>query len=234
MKADLHIHTNFSYDGISSPKEMVDAAIKKGINCICITDHEETKGAIEAMKYGFDKNILVVPGIEVLSTSGDILGINIKKIIPRGLSAEKTIQEIRKQGGIAIIPHPFRPFLLGFLGGEEKLKNLQADAIESFNASNFLMFANNKAYKFAQENNLSFTAGSDAHQKKFVGRGYINFTQKITSEKNLVSAIMSKQAEVGGKNIGPLELIKNISKTDIKGLVKYLRFRRENRRKSKK
>ena len=74
MKIDLHIHTKFSWDGFSSPREVVDAAIQKGIDCICITDHNEIKGAIEAMKYGFDKNILVLPGIEILSLDGDILG----------------------------------------------------------------------------------------------------------------------------------------------------------------
>jgi len=234
MKADLHIHTNFSYDAISSPKEIVDTAIERGVDCICITDHEEIKGAIEAIKYGFDKNILVVPGIEVMSTSGDILGINIKKLIPKGLSAEKTVKEIRKQGGIAVIPHPFRPFLMGFLGGEKKLKDIRPDAIESFNASDFFMCANNKAYKFSQENNLSFTAGSDAHNKIFVGRGYLNFSQKISSEKDLVSAVMNRQAEVGGKNIGPLELIRNFSKADVRGMIKYLRFRMENKRKIRK
>ena len=65
---------------------MVKTAIEKKIDCICVTDHGEIRGAIKAMKLAYDKNILVIPGIEILSASGDILGINVRKKIPNGLS----------------------------------------------------------------------------------------------------------------------------------------------------
>jgi len=232
MKADLHIHTTFS-DGISSPKEMVEAAIEKGINCICITDHGETKGAVEAMKFGFDKNILVIPGIEVLSKSGDILGINIKKIIPNGLSVQETIKEIRKQNGIAIIPHPFDRPLVGFWGGGKEIQTLDLDGIEIFNASVFFNFSNKKASKFSQINNLSFTAGSDAHRKEFVGRGYLETSENILSEKDLITAIMNKKVKIGGEHLNFFEILKNISNSDVKSLISYYRLRRKNGKNSR-
>ena len=227
MRADLHIHTNFSYDGLSSPKEMVRAAIEKNINCICIADHGEIKGAIEAMKFGFDKNILVIPGIEVLTNSGDILGINVRKIIPSGLSVKQTIKEIRRQGGIAIIPHPFDWPMMGFWGGEKKLCRVDADAIEVFNASVVFNFANKKALNFCQKNNLCFTAGSDAHRAEFVGRGYIEIPKNVLSEKDILMEIKNKRVEIKGTHLNLWEVLKNSSKSNVKNMISYYQLRRK-------
>lgn len=61
---DLHIHTNVS-DGEFSPKEVIDIAIKKGLNAIAITDHDTTMGIAAAIEYAKSKNIEIVPGIEI-------------------------------------------------------------------------------------------------------------------------------------------------------------------------
>lgn len=210
MKIDFHIHSNFSYDGFSSPEEIVDTSIERKIDCICITDHGQIQGAIKAMKYGFDKNILVIPGIEILSRSGDILGINVKKIIPNGLTAEETIKEIQKQKGIAIIPHPFNQPVGSFKGGEKEF--LMADAVEIFNASVF-RFANKKAVNLSKKMNLCFTAGSDAHRAKFVGRGYLEIPKNILSEKELIEEVKNKTGSVQGKILNFYETLENILKT---------------------
>lgn len=228
MKADLHIHTKFSPDAISSPKDVVDSALEKRIDCICITDHGETKGAIAAIRYGFDKNILIVPGIEILTKSGDILGINIKKVIPNGLSAVETIRAIRKQGGIAVVAHPFdRPFM-GFSGGKEVIKAVKPDAVEVFNASVIFRSSNRKALNFSKENNFCFTAGSDAHRKDFVGRGYIDIPCDISSEKDLVNAILERSAKARGRHLSIIEIVKNGSNASVGGMVEYCRFKRKN------
>jgi len=226
MKADLHIHTTFS-DGISTPEEIVETAIKRGINCICITDHHEINGSIEAMKFGYDKNILVIPGIELLTTSGDVLGINVKKNIPSGLSVKEAIKEIRKQGGIAVIPHPFNKPVNGFWGGEKDLKKINFDAIESFNATVFFKSSNKKADNFSKSNNLCFTAGSDAHRKDFVGRGYIEVSDNIKTEKDLILAILEKRAKTGGKKLTLVEIFKNSSHANVNSIIKYYNLKRK-------
>jgi len=217
MKIDLHIHTNFSWDGFSSPKEVVDLAIQKGIDCICITDHSQIQGAIEAMKYGFDKNILVIPGIEILSMEGDILGINVKKIIPDFLAPEETIQEIKKQGGMAVIPHPFWP-LSNLKNNREAL--LSADAIEVLNADMF-RFINKKALLFSKKYNLAFTAGSDAHRAKFIGRAYLEIPQNNLSEKEVIEQIKNKAGQIKGGELGFLERIENSLKLTPKKIFQY-------------
>ena len=217
MKIDLHIHTNFSWDGFSSPKEVVDSAVQKGIDCICIVDHNEVKGAIEAMKYAFDKNILVLPGIEILSLEGDILGINVKKIIPDFLAPEETIQEIKKQGGMAVIPHPFWP--LSNLKNNRKAL-LSADAIEVLNADMF-RFINKKALLFYKKYNLAFTAGSDAHRAKFIGRAYLEIPQNNLSEKEVIEQIKNKAGQIKGEALSFLEKIENSLKLSPKKIFQY-------------
>jgi predicted metal-dependent phosphoesterase TrpH len=217
MKVDFHIHTKFSWDGFSSPKEVVNAALEKNIDCICITDHGEIKGAIEAMKYAFDKNILVIPGIEILTKSGDVLGINVKKVIPDGLSAKTTIGEIKKQGGFAIIPHPFWP------SAATKYKRemfLLADAIEIFNADLF-KFINKKAIKFSKKYGLPFTAGSDAHKAKFVGRGYLEIPRNNLSEKEVLKEVQNKNGEIKGEPLNFWERIENSLRMDPAKLINY-------------
>jgi predicted metal-dependent phosphoesterase TrpH len=217
MKVDFHIHTKFSWDGFSSPKEVVNAALEKNIDCICITDHGEIKGAIEAMKYAFDKNILVIPGIEILTKSGDVLGINVKKVIPDGLSAKTTIGEIKKQGGFAIIPHPFWP------SAATKYKRemfLLADGIEIFNADLF-KFINKKAIKFSKKYGLPFTAGSDAHKAKFVGRGYLEIPRNNLSEKEVLKEVQNKNGEIKGEPLNFWERIENSLRMDPAKLINY-------------
>lgn len=233
MKADLHVHTSFSYDGVSSPKEVVRAALEKGIKCLCITDHNEIRGAVEAVKFGYDKDILIVPGIEILSTSGDILGINVKKIIPDGLSVKETIKEIRKQGGIAVVPHPFGKPFTNFWGGEKILKILNIDAIEVFNANIIFQRLNIKALDFVRKLNIPFTAGSDAHKAKYIGSAYLEFSKDIQSVEELVGEILKKSGIIGGKTLGVRKTLKDRTNADVRKMIRYSILRLKNHRRNK-
>lgn len=79
-KADLHIHSYGagvgSYDvedTTNTPSTIVDTAILKGLKVISITDHNEILNSIAAVQYAADKEILVIPGIEVSTTQGHLL-----------------------------------------------------------------------------------------------------------------------------------------------------------------
>ena len=41
MRADVHMHTNFSHDSKSAPEEMILGAIAKGLQAVCFTDHHD-------------------------------------------------------------------------------------------------------------------------------------------------------------------------------------------------
>lgn len=214
MKCDLHIHTSYSYDSATPPKEIVEAAIKRRIDCLAVTDHSEIKGALEAIEYAKEKSILIIPGIEIKSKEGDILGLNIEKIIPKGLSVKETIKKIKEAGGMAIIPHPFG----WFCSFREDLKEIskEIDGIEVLNASTFGP-GNKKALAFAQKFNLPFTAGSDAHNLNLVGRAYLEVPGENLSTEEILEKIKNKDVEIGGSEASFFEKIIDHSK---RGLAK--------------
>ena len=205
MKCDLHVHTSYSYDSTASPKEMVEAAIKKGVNCLAVTDHSETKGASEAIEYAKGKSILIIPGIEIKSKEGDILGLNIKEVIPDGLSAKESIKKIKEAGGMAVIPHPFGWFC-SFKGNLKEISK-EIDGIEVLNASSVFGPGNKKALDFAQRFNLPFTAGSDAHEPNMVGKVYLEVPGNNLSIEEILNQIKNRNAKTEGSKVNFFEKI---------------------------
>src|SRR3989338_11343842 len=65
--ADLHTHTTAS-DGVLTPTQLVNTAIKAGLQAIAITDHDNTEGILEARlaaKKQGKKQIEIIPGMEI-------------------------------------------------------------------------------------------------------------------------------------------------------------------------
>jgi len=224
MKADLHCHTCYSYDSTARPEEMVKAALQKGINCLAVTDHGEIKGAMEAIEYAKDSPLLIIPGIEIKSKEGDILGLNIKEIIPNKLSAKETIKKIKEAGGLPIIPHPFGWFC-GFKGDLKEILK-EADGIEVLNASIFGP-GNKKALEFAQKYNLPFTAGSDAHFPNFVGQAFLEIPGQNLSTEEVLEKIRNKEVKIGGQEANFFEKLLDHTKRNLAKIINASRKKRE-------
>ncbi len=162
LTIDLHVHTIHSGDSPTTLKEAITTAKKKGLDGIAITDHNSVNGLEKALKIGEKEDFLVIPGIEVSSKHGHILGLGIRELIPSKLSAEETVERIRENGGVAISAHPFsldpKPF---------SALNAEFDAVETFNSKRYV--GNRFAKKFAKDNNLDETGGSDAHFPDDIG-----------------------------------------------------------------
>jgi predicted metal-dependent phosphoesterase TrpH len=217
MKADLHVHTSYSFDSTSPPQAMIDSAIKKGIDCLAICDHGEIRGSLEAIEYAKEKPVLIIPGIEVKAKEGDILGLNVKEIIPNKLSTRETIKRIKEAGGMAVIPHPFG-WCCSFKG---KLVDLieEIDGLEIFNASIFGP-GNQKASDFAGKHDLPFTASSDAHSPDFVGRAYLEIPGENLSIEEILQEIKRKNCKVRSEKVNSFEKIfdhvkRNVAKLKI-------------------
>jgi predicted metal-dependent phosphoesterase TrpH len=193
MKYDLHIHTHHSACSILKPNTILKIAKKLGLDGIAVTDHNTIKGGIEVKKANKDKDFEVIPGIEVSTDRGHVLGLYInKKINSRNLFTVS--EEIKKQGGIAILAHPFRffPHLRAKIKDINIKKHL--DAIECYNARTSY-FGNNSALKLAKKHNIAKTAGSDAHFSFEIGRCITIFNN------NLNKAIKQKKTKVEGSNV---------------------------------
>jgi len=166
VKADLHVHTIYSHDSLITPKNLVFYAKKRGLTAVAITDHDTIEGALKIAK---ETDFLIIPGIEVSSRSGHIIGLNLQEPVPKGLSPDETVDKIHEAGGIAVACHPFA-FFKGALG---KHTSAKFDAIETINASAFLFNrCTKKAQEIAARFGLSRVAGSDAHYGPAVGYAY--------------------------------------------------------------
>ncbi|NLI61807.1 MAG: PHP domain-containing protein [Methanosarcinaceae archaeon] len=87
-KYDLHIHTEYSYDSAEPIKNVLDAAIKNGLDGIAICDHNTREGGLKAeeiVKNNPDKypDFVVIPGVEVDTSEGHLVVLNSNIDIPR-------------------------------------------------------------------------------------------------------------------------------------------------------
>lgn len=181
QKFDFHIHSYYS-DGVNSPREIVEQAKKIGLSGIAITDHNEIKGALEALKFQDDR-LMIIPGIEISSKEGHIVALGVTKIIPRDKSAKETIAKIHELEGIAIAAHPYDVFR-GGVG--DLICQLNFDAIEVANGHSLRNHKN--PLKLAKEKNLAVTGGSDAHCLEEIGGVVIavpeSYQDPLTAIKN--------------------------------------------------
>ena len=200
IKADLHVHTTYSSDSVITPKELVFYAKKRGLNAVAVTDHDKVVGAL---KIAEETDFLIIPGTEVSSRDGHILGLNVHELIPRGLSAEETVDQIHEAGGVVIACHPFA-LLKGSIG---KHVSGKFDAVETINASAFpFNRATSKANQLAERLKLPKVAGTDAHYGPVIGQAYTLIDSEANVEA-IVKAIANGQCKPAGTSISlPMRL----------------------------
>jgi predicted metal-dependent phosphoesterase TrpH len=164
LKLDLHVHTCYSSDAITTLKQVVSYSKKRGLDGVAITDHNTVKGALKLKT----RDIIVVPGIEVSTLNGHLLGLNVTTPIPAKLGIEETIRLIHEAGGIVVAPHPTT-----FYKSPPSRRVSSYDAVEVMNASSipfpiFTYFSK----RFAAGLGLPQTGGSDSHYAPEIGAAY--------------------------------------------------------------
>jgi len=175
IKADLHIHTAYSPDSITSLQQVIARCRKAEINCVAVTDHNTILGALKLKEMA---EFTVIVGEEIKTRSGDIIGYFIDEEIPARLSAEETVHRIKDQGGLVCIPHPFDRLRRSAIR-RETLETLlpYIDIIEVFNSRVLLSKDNLSARIFAATNELLGSAGSDAHVASEIGGAYVEMPE---------------------------------------------------------
>ena len=191
VKADLHIHTIYSSDSVITPKELVFYAKKRGLTAVAVTDHNQVESA---QKIAQETDFPIIPGTEISSLHGHIVGLNVNTLIPRGLPADETVNRIHEAGGIAIACHPFALFK-GSIGNHASNK---FDAVEAINASAFpFNRATRQAHQLAERLRLPKVAGTDAHYAPVIGQAYTLINSDADVEA-MVKAISNGQCEPAG------------------------------------
>ena len=172
--ADLHIHSNYS-DGAMTIEQVLFRAQRLGLDTIAITDHNEIAGAVAARELAgrWRLPVQVIVGEEVTTSEGHVVGLFLKERIRPLMTAQATVDEIHRQGGLAVAVHPFSLWLRLFeCGGVGRLvDSLQFDAIETANGNITEGCSNAWTRRYNQQiTRLAELGGSDAHTEEAIGQ----------------------------------------------------------------
>jgi predicted metal-dependent phosphoesterase TrpH len=195
-KADLHIHTSYSYDSSCSvPAVLKWAANIAELDVIAITDHDEINGSLKALDLASQFDFEVIPGVEVTTAEGDLLALNVTKLVERGRSLIETVLKVRELGGFCIAPHP--------MAGGFGMKSLSAYSImralrnrdvaqtligiETYNATAIDKMSNHYAHILSERLKIAKLGNSDAHIVKTLGKGTTEFAGHTSDD--LLNAI---------------------------------------------
>ncbi|MEP6955884.1 MAG: PHP domain-containing protein [Chthoniobacterales bacterium] len=226
FKIDLHTHTFFSGDGVSSPEDNIASARAKGLHGFAVTDHN----TCDAVTYLLDKGLmradgqpvdgfLIIPGQEVTTDEGHLLCIGATLPDLKGTPAREVCVMIHERGGLAIPPHPYDLFRAGIRF--PVLETLPIDALEVFNAATTLRRYNRYAFKYAQTRGLPMTAASDAHHAHALGTAYTILQTEDFSVKGILAQIC-KSNELSQHYLTPKESV-------MKTWNNWMRLRRRRR-----
>ncbi|AFZ74724.1 PHP domain-containing protein [Natronobacterium gregoryi] len=199
LSVELHAHSSLSYDGRDPVELILEQAEAVGLDAIAITDHDEIDASLEAAERAPEYGLVGIPGIEISSKAGHVLGLGVEEAIPPGLSFETTIEEIHAQGGLAVVPHPFQESRHGVMARISREQLANGDAIEVYNSRLLTGRANRQAERFAQSRNLPMTAGSDAHISEMVGQAVTRVDAEERSAAAILEAIEQGRTSVEGK-----------------------------------
>ena len=197
-RLDLHMHTHHSRDCTIPTADVIRLCRQRGLDGIAVTDHNTLAGGLEAAELA-PPGFTVIPGEEVKSSEGEIIGLFLREEVPAGRSPEETAGRIREQGGVVIVPHPFDPLRTSPLK-TPALERLVAaglvDAIEVLNARMALRSHNARGALYATRAGLPGTAGSDGHSRPEYGQAYVEMAPFADRDEFLANLAT---ATVGGK-----------------------------------
>lgn len=164
---DLQVHTDASPCSRASPVDVVDAAVDAGLDGVAITNHDTLAG-YDAVADLAPTQLTVIPGVEVTTTQGHLLGLYVDDEPPQA-DPVTVIEHIHEQDGIAILSHPFDQFRQYFNTNLEVIAS-HVDAVEVQNSRCLFPRFNRRAREYATQHNVAITGGSDAHFPMEVGR----------------------------------------------------------------
>jgi predicted metal-dependent phosphoesterase TrpH len=171
IEVDLHMHTDHSGDCATPVEVLLQTARDRGLGAIAVTDHNEVSGALEAAEIaaGMD-DLKVIVGEEIKTAEqGEVIGLFLRELIPKGLTMAESVAAIREQGGLVYVPHPFDRF--HSVPDYEHLLDMveEIDLLEVFNPRVMVSGFNEEAVRFAGKYRIVPAAGSDSHVAQGLG-----------------------------------------------------------------
>lgn len=201
LKLDLHVHTTKSPDAFTPVDKLPFLIKRSGLDGAAVTDHN-------FLSDHFVESGLIIPGMEVSSAQGHVIGLGLWDSVPRGLSADDTINEIHRLGGLAVIPHPYDLFRSSV---RPEILAIRPDAIEVVNSSSFLHSLTwRKAREFAKKTGIPKVAGSDSHIPQTVGRAFTVVETDSGDIRSILDAIRKGDVDPSGRPIRVFERVRKM------------------------
>jgi predicted metal-dependent phosphoesterase TrpH len=196
MKIDFHVHTRSSPDSLIRPADLARKSARLGI-IPTIADHDSIRShaAMRALHAPF------IPAEEIFTDKGDLIGLFVNELIPKGTLFLEAIDRIHEQGGVAYLPHMFDRKRSGRYASDSEAA--MVDVIEVFNARCMDPSFNRLADEFARSRKLLRAAGTDSHFLFEFGSTYTDLPgiglDDLDSPKAIIKALGSKKASIHGE-----------------------------------
>ena len=195
FRIDTHVHSEKSFDSLQSLKIIAAEAKKKGIDGICICDHN-----IPFVDSAVIDGVMIFGGIEISTEYGHLLGLFIKEPVVPIRSYDEAVARIKDAGGIAVLAHPYENGKVSKDYLDERLDNLayMLDGIEVVNsrATQYVRHANKYALEAAERTAKPRFAGSDAHLPEEIGSAYAEIEIEERSEEAVRAALLANTAKI--------------------------------------
>ena len=187
MLVDMHLHEcTYSSDSKISLEEIVTTARGRGLDAVCITDHDSMGLREYAAEYSDRTGFPIFVGIEFFSLQGDITAWGIEDYPGCRVDAQDFINHVNEAGGFCVSCHPFRNNNRGL---REHLRDVHGlDGVEVLNGSTPLE-DNQMALRFCRELGLKAIGASDAHVPQQVGKYVTWLPEMVTTLPDFVTAL---------------------------------------------
>ena len=187
MLVDMHLHEcTYSPDSFINLKQIVSVARQRGLDAVCITDHDSMGLRDFAAEYSRKIDFPIFVGIEFFSLQGDITAWGLDTYPDHRIPAQEFIDLVNQAGGFCTACHPFRNNNRGL---EDNLRNVHGlHGVEVLNGSTS-QEANRTALRYCRELGLQAIGASDAHVEKQIGK-YVTFLpEKVTTTADFIAQL---------------------------------------------
>ena len=172
IEVDLHMHTDHSRrlrdpGRGAAARPRATAASGRSRSPTTTRSPARWRRAEIAEEMG-DIKVIVAEEVKT-AEQGEVIGLFLEEKIPKGMTMAETIAEIRDQGGLVYVPHPFDRF--HSVPDYEHLLDIveEIDILEVFNPRVAVTAFNEEAERFARKYRIVAGAGSDSHVAQGLG-----------------------------------------------------------------
>lgn len=190
MLVDMHLHeSTYSLDSHINLEQIVTIARQKGLDAVCITDHDSMGLREYAAEYTKKVDFPIFVGVEYYSLQGDITAWGIDTFPDHRIDAQIFIDQVNAAGGFCVSCHPFRNNKRGL---EENLRRVHGlHGVEVLNGSADWE-ANRTALRFCRELGLKAIGASDAHTTGQIGKYVTWLPEKVTTLADFVAQLRQR------------------------------------------